>query len=63
MGVVRGWGRMDLSAGWLGIPAPLSGPTSHSLRFASCSPLRPRERSLQGRLATHRDAGDVAVGA
>lgn len=62
MGVVRGWGRMDLSAGWLGTPASLSGPTSHSLRFASSNPLSPRGRFFRRRLASHRGAGDAAVG-
>jgi hypothetical protein len=62
MGVVRGWGRMDLSAGWLGTRASLSGPTSSTWGSASLNPLCPRGMPCSAREASPSGADTAEVG-
>lgn len=63
MGVVRAWGRSDLSAKRLGAYATLSGLNSRTPTSTSLDSLNVRERSLWGKPASPRGvAGKGEVG-
>lgn len=61
MGVVRAWGRIDLSAKRLGPYGTLSGPDSPTPKSTSLDSLNSREKSPWGQPACSRGAGKGEV--